>query len=581
MPQSKITLFFKLISATSLTFLISLFILFFYEFSFELGTLTSYGEFVIYDKDGKKIEYFENKVKFKDIPPYLIHAFTAIEDTEFFHHYGFSITSIIRSFWKNLKEKKIVQGGSTITEQYIKLYYGDLRKSFIRKLKNLIISILVEFHHSKEEIFEAYCNLLYFGKNIYGIADASRIFFNKNYKNITLNEAALLAGIVQRPEYFNPIGQENNAIKKKNLVLKRMWQEKHITLDEYKKNIQEKVIIAKNNNLNFFKSIAQSITYFFATLENSSNREYDIYTTIDKKVQKKVSELFNEQINEQKKRVSQIEGAVIVTEYKTGKIIALVNGYDLKQSKNKVYEWKRQIGSIIKPFITYFAFLEGEENNTIYQDSPLEERFLWSPKNFNHVFKGDMTIEQALISSNNIVPIRILDKFNILNFIPLIAPFFKNKIHPYLSLALGCIEGSPYEVISLFNAFLFDGEKQNPYFIERIIKKSGGLFYEHNCEKEKIFTNEEAREKTKKILNTIGKSLANRNGIPLKETVYAKTGTTNDAVSCWFVCANNKHSVAIVIGTDTNKKLFDHGFTSAKDVAPLGLKILHFLEKIN
>ena len=191
-----------------------------------------------------------------------------------------------------------------------------------------------------------------------------------------------------------------------------------------------------------------------------------------------------------------------------------------------------------------------------------------------------MTIEQALISSNNIVPIRILDKFNILNFIPLISPFFKNKIHPYLSLALGCIEGSPYEVISLFNAFMFDGEKQNPYFIQRIIKKSGGLFYEYNCQKEKIFTNQEAREKTKKILSTIGKSLANRNNIALKEVVYAKTGTTNDAVSCWFICANNRHSVAIVLGTDTNKKLFDYGFTSAKDVAPLGLKILRFLETI-
>ena len=580
MPQSKIKLFFKLISAISLTCLMSLFILFFYEFSFELGTITSYGQFVIYDRNGKKIEYFENKIKFKDIPPNLIHAFTAIEDTEFFHHYGFSITSIIRSFWKNLKEKRIVQGGSTITEQYIKLYYGDLRKSFIRKLKNLIISILVEFHHSKEEIFEAYCNLLYFGKNIYGVADASRIFFNKNYKNITLNEAALLAGIVQRPEYFNPISQENNAIKKKNLVLRRMYQEKNITLEEYKKNIEEKVVIAKNNNLNFYKSIAQSTTHFFATLENFSNREYDIYTTIDEKAQEEVSKLFNEEINEKKKRVSQIEGAVIVTEYKTGKIIALVNGYDLNQSKNRVFEWKRQIGSIIKPFITYFAFLEGEENNTIYQDSPLEERFLWNPKNYNRAFKGNMTIEQALISSNNIVPIRILDKFNILNFIPIISPFFKNKIHPYLSLALGCIEGSPYEVISLFNAFMFDGEKQNPYFIQRIIKKSGGLFYEYNYQKEKIFTNQEAREKTKKILSTIGKSLANRNNIALKEVVYAKTGTTNDAVSCWFICANNRHSVAIVLGTDTNKKLFDYGFTSAKDVAPLGLKILRFLETI-
>lgn len=580
--SKKIGQFFKLICSVGLTFFISLFISFFYEFSFELGTIQPYRRFFIYDNKGEVIEYFQNKVKFSDLPRHFIDAFTSIEDTEFFHHYGFSFSSIVRSFLKNIKEKRIVQGGSTITEQYIKLYYGDLRKNFIRKIKNLIISILVEFHHSKEEIFEAYCNLLYFGKNIYGVADASRIFFNKDYKDISVNEAALLAGIVQRPEYFNPIGQEEHAIRKKNLVLKRMLQEKHITNDEYKKNIQEKVIIAKSNNTNFFKSIAQSTQYFLSKLETPPNHEYDIYTTIDRNIQKEASRLFNDHISEKKKKVEQLEGALIVTEYNTGKIIAIINGYDAKQTIDRVFEWQRQIGSIIKPFITYFAFSKGQDKDTIYLDTPLEERFSWNPKNFNRIFKGEMTIEQALISSNNIVPIRILDQLRPEGFIPLLSPFFKNTIYPYLSVALGCIEGTPYEIINLFNALLYNGEKNNPYFIERIIKKSGGLFYEHEPKKEKTFIDEGARKKTKEILATIGNFLAHKFGLTFKENIYAKTGTTNDAVSCWFICANERYSVAIVIGTDKNKKLFNHGgFTSTKDVAPLGLKILHLLENNN
>jgi membrane peptidoglycan carboxypeptidase len=580
--QNKIKSFLASTLTLSITILISILIILFYECKFDLGTAKTYDRFYIYDNTGKKIDYFENGVNFRDLPKHLIEAFIAIEDTEFFNHYGFSIRSIIRSFWKNIKEKKIVQGGSTITEQYVKLYYGDLRKNMMRKLKNLIISILIEFHHTKEEIFEAYCNALYFGKNIYGISDASRIFFNKSYKELTINEAALIAGIVQRPEYFNPLGKENpEAIKKKNLVLKRMCQEHFITEHEYKKNTEKKIVLTKNSTFPFYKSIAEASQFFLENLENTENQEYDIYATIDEKIQKKVSQLFDEQINEQKKRIPQIDGAVIVTEYKTGKIKAFVNGQTSRETRNKTFEWRRQIGSVIKPFITYFAFSHGDSKETTYDDNPLEERFSWNPSNYERSFKGQITIKEALFSSNNIVPIRILDKFDIKNFIPLISPFFRTPIRPYLSLALGCIEASASEVIGLFNALLNKGEKKTPYFIEKIIKKSGGLFYEHEPEKDiLIFSNEEARENTKEILASIGKALAKKYHITYKEPIYAKTGTTNNAVSCWFFCANNTYSIAIVIGTESNKKLFPHGFTSTKEVAPLGLKILHFLENL-
>lgn len=561
----------------------SVILFFFYSSDFKIFIKNNTDYLYVYDNKKKTLQNFDYVVEYEKLPKHLIEAFISIEDTHFFTHYGFSLKSIIRSFWKNIKEKRFAQGGSTITEQYMKLYCGDLKKTISRKIKNFLMSIIIEFYYSKEEIFQGYANLLYFGKNIYGIANASRIFFNKNYQDLTLTESALIAGIIQRPEHFNPIKKYHIAIKRRNLVLKRMFLEGYISENIYEKAINSENKVFENNYFDFNKSIIQSIEAEIHKKQFSSKDEYSVFTTIENNIQKISIELFNQHIHELKKVSPHIEGALIISEYKTGKIIALINGYNLSYQPNRVFSWRKQIGSIIKPYIFYFALENGDSLQTEYSDIPLEEKFSWTPYNNNKKFKGEMSIEQALINSNNIIPIRILDKYKVKNFIPLIQKFFTSPISPYLSLALGCIEATPYTVLSLFNTILNEGIKNDPYYIEKIIKKSGGILYDYEYDQEfeqniKIL-NEESTKKIKSILEKIGSMLCQKYSLSTKQPIYAKTGTTNNAVSCWFVCANETYSIAIVIGTDINEKLSQYGISSTKSVAPLGLKILEKIKK--
>lgn len=560
------------------------FLFFFYDSSFKFLRKNKCNFFSVYDINKEILYNFNHSVEYGKLPKNLINAFIAIEDTQFFSHYGFSVKSIIRSFWKNIKERQFVQGGSTITQQYIKLYNGDLSKTITRKIKDFLLSILIEFYYTKEEIFELYCNILYFGKNIYGVANCSRILFNKNYEDLSLSECALIAGIVQRPEYFNPIKHYNTGIKKRNLVLKSMLRENFISKKEYESTIKENNIIYQDNYFDFGKSIIQSIEKKIINLNLSLQNEYTIFTTIEKNIQKISVALFNKSMNALKKISPAIEGALIITEYKTGKIIAFINGYNLFKNTNKVFEWERQLGSIIKPYVIYFALINGDTVSTEYTDSPLEDKFKWNPNNCNKKFKGLMTIENALISSNNIVPIRILDKYGSKKFSYLLKNFF-TTVPPYLSLALGCIQATPLIAITLFNTLLNEGEKKIPYFIEKIIKKSGGICYENYEDENTDLSNNNhilessATKEVKKILQKIGNSLAKKYNFQFNNPIYAKTGTTNDAISCWFTCADEKYSIAIVIGTDSNEKLSQHGISSIKKVAPLGLHILHEIQK--
>jgi membrane peptidoglycan carboxypeptidase len=556
-------------------------ILFFFEKSyFSLISHKPNISYSIYDSHNNIIKNYYNIIEYNKIPKNLINAFISIEDTEFFYHYGFSIKSIIRSFLQNIKKGSFVQGGSTITQQYVKLYNGDLKKTYSRKIKELLISIILELCYTKEEIFQSYCNILYFGKNIIGISECARVLFNKNYTDLSLDECAMVAGIVQRPEYYNPIKNKNAAINRKNYVLKVMLREHHITKKEYEEAFLKDTVIFSNNFFNTNKSIYQSIECDIKKLNLPLNHEYIISTSIDLEIHTLANKLFNEEILKLKKHYPEIEGSLIISNYRTGKIVSIINGYNLYKNTNRVFNWYRQIGSIIKPYIMYYALLNGDTINTLYSDTPLESIFKWNPKNNSKKFKGDITIEEALFQSNNIIPIRIISKYGINKFISLLQPFFKNNINPFLSLSLGCIECSIFEISTLFNTFLNDGKKQDLSYIEKIIKKSGGIIYENPPKKIDIYFKKSESDSIKNILKKIGNYMKIKNNIPIKSDIYAKTGTTNDAVSCWFVCANETYSIVICLGADDNTKLSQYNIRSTNSAVPLGLNILNEVEKL-
>lgn len=557
-------------------------ILFFFEKSyFSLISHKPNTSYSIYDIHNNVIKNYYNIIEYNKIPKNLINAFISIEDTEFFYHYGFSIKSIIRSFLQNIKKGSFVQGGSTITQQYVKLYNGDLKKTYSRKIKELLISIILELCYTKEEIFQSYCNILYFGKNIIGISECSRVLLNKNYTDLSLAECAMIAGIVQRPEHYNPIKNKDAAINRKNYVLKAMLRENHINKKEYEEALLENIIIFSNNFFNTNKSIYQSIEYDIKKLNLPLNHEYIICTSIDLEIHTIANKLFNEEMLKLKKYYPEIEGSLIISNYRTGKIVSIINGYNLYKNNNRSFNWKRQIGSIIKPYIMYYALLNGDTINTLYKDTPLESIFKWNPNNNSKKFKGDITIEEALFQSNNIIPIRIISKYGINKFISLIQPFFKNTIAPLFSLSLGCIECSVFEIATIFNTFLNDGTKQDLSYIEKIIKKSGGIIYENPPKNKDHYFKYNESNTIKNILKKIGNHIKIKKNIPIKADIYAKTGTTNDAISCWFVCADETYSIIICLGADDNTKLSQYNIRSTNSAAPLGLNILNQIEKLH
>ena len=390
----------------------------------------------------------------------------------------------------------------------------------------------------------------------------------------------MIAGIVQRPEYYNPIKNKEAAINRRNSVLKAMLRENYITQKEYLSELSKDTIIYNNNFFNSNKSIYQAIENDILKLNLSLNHEYIIHTSIDSKIQQIATSLFNEQIIKLRKNCPQIEGSLIISNYKTGKIVSIINGIDLHKNQCRAFNWKRQIGSIIKPYIMYYALINGDTIKTIYNDEPLESIFKWKPNNSNKRFKGKITIEDALFQSNNIIPIRIIFKYGITNFIQLIQPFFNSKISPYLSLSLGCIESSPFEIASLFNTFLNNGRKQPLTYIEKIIKKSGGIIYEETIKEPYQYFKIEETESIKLILKDIGANSIQKNDISVNSYVYAKTGTTNDAVSCWFICANETYSIVICLGSENNTKLSQYKIKSSNSAAPLGLKILLHIQNL-
>lgn len=556
------------------------FLYFFNEMNFIFFKEKNESGLTIYDCKNKLLTKYDQTVVFKKIPSSLFHAFISIEDTTFLSHCGISIRSIIRSVLMNIKEKKFVQGGSTITQQYIKLYYGDLQKTFYRKIKEILIAIILEAIHSKETIFESYCNILYFGKNITGVANCSRTLFNKEYTQLEIDEAALLAGIVQRPEHYNPIKNKEAAIKRRNLVLKRMYHEGYITKKEFDQNIQKKTKIYCNNFFNHNSPIYRLTENDIKSLGHQPHHEYEITTSINEKIQKITYQIFIEHIQNIKKKAPTVDGAIVIIDRNTGGIVSLVDGINSTNSKNQTpFYWKRQIGSIIKPLIIYYALLKGDNIHTQYDDSPLDKNiFHWNPKNHYNNFLGDINLEKALRKSNNIIPIKILHKYGIKEFITLIQPFFQTPINPYYSIALGCIEATILEIANLYYSFLQPHNKidqKKISYITKIIKKSGGIIYSHEDYIEKSFFLKEHSDEIFKILEKIGETFKKKYNIKVNDNIYIKTGTTNDSISCWCVCIYKQYLMVSFLGTPENTKLYKQcNIIGSNSVAPLCLEII-------
>jgi membrane peptidoglycan carboxypeptidase len=545
-----------------------------------------------YETESKKIYIFSNKneillnqffdnkdnIYFNEIPSHVINAFISKEDSSFFKHRGISIHGIIRATIKNILSGKFLSGAgaSTITQQTIKLFNGNLKKTVQRKLYDQIMALIIESRCSKEEIFQEYMRIIYFGCGIFGITNASKKFWNKKPYELTIEEGATLAGIIQRPEYYNPFKNYDLCIKQRNFVLKRMLIEKHISKIQYETLIKKPLILNPSNeykdNQNILISIFDKID--LKKLKNFNTDIY-IYTTIDKDIQKKTSQIFHKNINTILKRCNFIDGAITVIDIKNGEVLAIIQGYSPKTNGicRATNLW-RQVGSTIKPLIYYYAYMNGDDENTYYEDTPLEESFYWHPLNFTKKFSGQKTTADALFESNNIVPIKILLKHGLKNFNELVnkTKCFKSE-NIYLSAALGCINSNTFNLSAYAASFSNNGKIYKPFFIKKIKNDFGGIIYKDQSEEILNLENEKI-EKVKKTMLKIGEKLKIINNIKYSKPIYAKTGTSNETRISLFIGSNDKYAVAVYLGADDYTALNKFNISSDRDASRIGLEIL-------
>ncbi|WP_297210774.1 MULTISPECIES: penicillin-binding protein 1A [Thermodesulfovibrio] len=521
---------------------------------------------IVYSSDGQILtEFFYERRKFVphyEIPDLVKKAFIASEDVRFYKHPGVDIIGILRALYRDIKAGGIVEGGSTITQQLAKMLFLKPEKSITRKLKEAILSIQIEKKYTKDEILGLYLNQAYFGNRAYGIAAAAEAYFGKSYKELKIAEIALLAAMPKAPSAYNPFKKPEAALKRRNIVLKKMFEEKFISKEQYEEALNTP--LPEHPHWRKFEA-----PYFVETLRQELEAKYGerlykdglrIYSTIDHSLQKKAEEAVRKGLDELHKRVKpSVQAALIAIDLKSGHVKALVGGNDFWETQyNRVYSL-RQPGSAFKPFVYAVALMDGFSPEDTIIDSPVSfpgavQGKSWSPRNYNNEYHGEVSLKKAIALSLNAATVRLASQVGIKNVVDFAMQCgLSTKIHPYLSTALGASDVKPIELTAAYSVFA-TGKKIKPIFYEKITTHKGVIIEENHPEFEEILP-EEIVEQMRELLHEVVLSGTAQKARELGREVYGKTGTTNDFSDAWFVGFDDTLLVGVWVGRDNHKPI--------------------------
>lgn len=526
---------------------------------------------IVLDDEGNEWTRFQldrrDPIHYDQMPLHLIQAFIAAEDWKFFEHHGLSWKGIIRSLVVNLYYGRKVQGASTITQQLVRLLFFDAKKTFTRKLKEQFYALLVEQQFSKQQILEAYLNHAYFGCGIYGVQAASHRFWGINVADLSIEQAATLAGIVQMPEGYCPLVYPLSAQKRRDHVLGNMRKLGFLSAELYEQAKHITVNVSSHDTQINAPHLKEALRLF---LEKKVGKEalycggLTIQSTINRKNQQIAERAFADHCKIMRKNISaMIDGAAMSIDVRTGAIKALVGGFDYQASKwNRALKARRQMGSVFKPILYAAAMQAGFSFADTEIDEPIEflqGNQLWKPHNWDHKFIGTMTLAHALARSNNIVAIKTLLRVGIDPVVELAKRFhIKGTLHPYPSLALGCVDVKLKEAAGAFNVFANNGMYVEPHMVEWVKDRYGKALWRYNPVSERVISSVVSGKVAKVLgLNMDRMQRIVYSGSWLSSEAISKTGTTNEARTCWFVGSTPSLTTAIYIGCDDNRPMGD------------------------
>ncbi len=461
-------------------------------------SIKSANSFYLYDQNQNLFSGDPNGewISIQDISPNLIHATISIEDKNFYHHQGFDLLRIAKAMIINIKNREKKQGASTISQQYAKNLFLDFGKTWKRKLEEALLTIRLEVHYSKDQILEGYLNTINYG-GIFGIENASRYYFNKSAKDLTLAEASMLAGIPKYPAVYSPLANEKAAKKRQKLILESMVKNKYISEKDMKKALNENLVYHGSLETNHLKTLMyyedavinelKSISTIPASFLTTGGLK--IYTTLDQNAQKVLEESIRKNISEE----SEIEVASMMVEPSSGKIIALSGGKNYSKSQfNRAIHAKRQMGSTMKPFLYYAALENGFTASSSFKSAKttfsLGENKTYSPKNYGDIYADkNISMAAALAYSDNIFAVKthlFLGENTLVDMSKRVG--ISSSLKPLPSLALGTAELSLKDMMQGYQVLANNGTKNDLYLIEKVEDVNGNILYEKKKDSEDV-----------------------------------------------------------------------------------------------
>jgi penicillin-binding protein 1B len=510
-------------------------------------------------------------VSLQAVPTKLLDTLLLIEDRNFYFHYGVSPIGILRALYQNLIAGRTVQGGSTLTQQLVKNMFLTRDKTLWRKANEAIMALILEYRYSKDQLLEAYINEVYLGQHyangIYGFGLAAEFYFGKSIQSLNAEQMAMIIGQVKGPSYYDPWRFPERTIKRRDLVLRLMYQKEILSQQEFEHAVESPLSIRKKRRVKqqkfpaYLQLVKAELSRHLSEYQQQSGVR--VFTGFSINHQLALQATINEKLTTlTQESAEQLQVAMVVSDFKSGEIRALVGGKEAGYAGfNRALHAKRPIGSLIKPAVFLAALERYQRFNlaTLIEDKEItlssEDGQAWRPKNYDGKYRGNVHLVDALVSSLNIPTVNLgmqLGLDNVAQAIHLLG--YQEDIVTRPSMLLGALNMSPMEINQLYIPIANNGKGEKSHAIDRIVSARGETLWQFEALDQQVISTQAAYLLDFSLNRVTTSGTARSLTWRLKDKVVAgKTGTTNDLRDSWFVGYDNQLLVTTWIGRDDNK----------------------------
>ncbi len=521
----------------------------------EAGLMKTAPNLTILAKDGRFIAergMRRGYTSYTDLPAHLINAAVAAEDRRFRYHFGFDPIGMARAALRNWRAGRVVEGGSTITQQLAKNLFLSSRRTWTRKAEEVILSLWLESRYTKNEIAELYFNRVYFGAGNYGIGAAAYHYFGKEPQNLTLAEASLLVGLIKAPSQYSPSRNLQGARDRARTVLKSMAEAEMIGLEEYGLALAQPATFQTLPSTPGFEHLVDWIVEMVPQLAGEIHTNVIVETSVDADLQEAAWAALREVMGHMGASVHASEAAVVALS-PDGRLRALIGGMNYQSSQfNRAVSARRQPGSAFKPFIYLAAIEKGYRPDDVITDAPVQVG-AWTPGNYGGIYRGKISLRRALADSSNMAAVRLTSDVGLSRVIATARRLgITTELRAHPTLALGASDVTLLEMAGAFASFANGGFSTAPQVIDRIRDENGNVLYARSKAEPHRVIAEAHVAAMNDMMHAVVETGTGRGGALPGQIVAAKTGTSQRYRDAWFVGFTPYYVGGVWMGNDNN-----------------------------